>query len=110
MLPADWRDKRTAVSVKVADKRPFLDIEGMSTRTTLLANMASDLAALGVDHLDVPDIRGSDRRVSRAISEWVHRQRGSDNKRLYAGIRYASKLNSNWECWAVFEETAVEPI
>ena len=29
---------------------------------------------------------------------------------LYAGIRYLSRLNSEWECWAVFDHVAIREL
>ncbi len=37
------------------------------------------------------------------ISERAYMARDGDEPR-YAGIRYVSRLGSQWECWAVFED------
>jgi hypothetical protein len=31
----------------------------------------------------------------------------ADERALYAEIRYLSRLNSEWECWAVFDHVAI---
>lgn len=50
----------------------------------------------------------SDRRLSRLIAEYAHTATEVDGTPLYSGIRYASRIAARWECWAIFEGTAVE--
>jgi hypothetical protein len=105
-VAAEWRQRRIAVRVKV--KGTFLDVEALSTRARLRQELVTELARLGYDDFDVPTIRGSDRRPTRAVSQWAHEQTDRRGNRRYAGIRYMSRINSSWECWAVFEEVPVE--
>jgi hypothetical protein len=49
------------------------------------------------------------------IAKWAFDRRDLEGRPLFAGIRYLSRLNTDWECWAVFHdvdirETAQEPI
>lgn len=81
----------------------FIDVESVATHQFLRAELAAGLAALGVEDLDVATVRGPDRRVTQMISERAYMARDGDEPR-YAGIRYLSRLGSQWECWAVFED------
>ena len=108
-VPADWRHRRLAVRATVAaDERwtapRFLDVEAATTRALLRRQLGELLAFYGYDDLDVPTIRGGDRRVTRWIGRWAHEQRDDQDRPLYAGVRYLSRLSSDWECWAVFED------
>lgn len=108
-VPADWRHRRLAVRIVLAtDERypaaRFLDVEAATTRAVLRLELGELLAYHGYDDLDVPTIRGGDRRITRWIGRWAHQQRDSGGRPLYAGIRYLSRLSSDWECWAVFED------
>lgn len=118
-LPRDWRDRRAAVHAAVDPAWIFLDVETLKTRMFLQGELALGLSALGVQELDVPEIRGRDRRVTQLISEWAYQYtvdidaetRGAP----FAGIRYTSRVSSDWECWALYEETdlgvtSAEPI
>lgn len=49
-----------------------------------------------------------DRRLSRLIAEFAYTATEVDGTPLYSGIRYTSRIASEWECWAIFEGTAVE--
>jgi hypothetical protein len=110
-VPADWRTRRTAVSVSLGEGRdmPFLDIEHVDTHSYLRRELALGLASLGYQDLDVSVIRGSDRRVTRLVAEWAFRQTDMNGEWRYAGIRYLSRVCSEWECWAVFEDIDLVP-
>jgi len=109
-LPRDWRDRRTAVHIGVEPGWLFLDVESVKTRAFLQEELALGLAALGVHELDVPAIRGQDRRVTQLISEWtfnfVTDDGAGDGGAPFAGIAYASRVSTDWQCWAVFEGTS----
>ena len=106
-VPADWRSKRLLVKAQLTGK--FFDVEADGSRVILeqQTGLARDLASYGVTTLDVAAIRGADRRVTRRISQWVHDQTDADGVPVYAGIRYLSRMDTNWECWAVFERSPI---
>jgi hypothetical protein len=107
-LPADWRLRRLAVRATPADSPLmvslfpdgvlFLDVEAIETREHLRRELGDVLAFYGYDDLDVAVVRGSDRRITRWISYYAHSLRPR-----VAGIRYLSRLSSEWECWGVFD-------
>jgi len=109
-VPADWRHKRLLVTARLDGV--FFDVEAAHSRLALehQSSLAKILAGYGVTHLDVPAIRGADRRVTRHIAQWVHDQLNADDTPTYAGIRYLSRLNTDWECWAVFDRTAITEV
>jgi RES domain len=102
-IAADWRQRRIAVRATFPEDRPFLDVEATGTRAVLRKELASFLANLGLDDIDVPAIRSKDRRLTRIVSQWTWEARETAEPR-YAGIRFCSRLGSEWECWAVFED------
>lgn len=67
--------------------------------------MGAIVVALGYDHLDISILRGPDRRVTRLLSDYVWSLTDNSGHRRFAGIRYLSRHNSDWECWAAFEDT-----
>lgn len=118
-IPADWRQRRTAVHVRFPpdgsnSKFPmgiqFLDIESIETREAMRADFAPLLAYYHYDDLDVAVVRGRDRRMTRYVSQWAFQQVDDEGRPLYAGIRYLSRLNSEWECWAVFDDVQIEEL
>jgi hypothetical protein len=114
-VPADWRNNRIAVQArfipnKVLSEIRFLDVEALKTRRRLEAQLAPLLAYYGYSELDVPTVRGGDRRITRWIGKWAFDQRDEDERPVFAGIRYLSRLNTEWECWAVFHDVAIKEI
>ncbi|MDQ3896904.1 MAG: hypothetical protein M3326_06590 [Actinomycetota bacterium] len=106
-VPKDWWMRRTAVRVEVATDALFLDVEALSTRKFLQKELGAVLQLFGVDDLDVAAIRGRDRRVTRLISEWAWHQADPDGRPVFAGIRYLSRIETDWECWAVFDDVDI---
>ncbi len=115
-IPADWRQRRIAVHVRFpkeasASTEPrFLDIESIQTRQALLPDFEPLLKFYGYDDLDIPVVRGHDRRITRYISQWTYEQVDEDDRPIYAGVRYLSRLNNDWECWAVFDRITIEEL
>lgn len=103
-VAAEWREKRSTVHVLPGADHMFVDIEAIETREYLRKALALGLSALGYEDLDVPVIRGNDRRVTRLVAQWAFRQSDEDGFPLFHGIRYLSKLNTEWECWAIWED------
>ncbi len=103
-IPADWRQRRIAVRATFPEDRPFLDVEDAGTRAVLRQKLASWLALFGLDDIDVPAIRSKDRRLTRVVSQWVWEEHEAPGSLPFAGVRFCSRLGSEWECWAVFED------
>jgi hypothetical protein len=111
-VPAEWRVRRTAVRVRVPPDARFVDIESPQTHQHLRKHLALGLSSLGYSELDVAVVRGRDRRITRLVSEWVYRSTISeeDPSPAYAGIRYLSRINDAWECWAIFDDVELEVV
>lgn len=115
-VPADWRQRRIAVHATFpaqdhfAHGVQFLDVESIETRETLRNELAPLLAYYGFSDLDVPTVRGGDRRITRWIGQWAYEQVNDDGSPRFAGIRYLSRLNTAWECWAVFDQVPMTEI
>lgn len=107
-IAADWRQRRIAVRAKFPEERPFLDVEAASTRAILRDELPWLLAELGLDDIDVAAIRSKDRRLTRWIAQWAWHRRHETGAPKFAGIRFCSRLNTDWECWAVFEDVLPE--
>ncbi|MEV1084993.1 RES domain-containing protein [Streptomyces sp. NPDC050211] len=109
VVGADWRHARVAALATVTDGRPFIDVEHPETHAVLTEELAVALATLNVERLNVSSVRGDDRRVTRTISQWIHDQVDPRETRRYAGMRYLSKINTEWECWCLFADCYLEP-
>ncbi len=112
-VPADWRHRRLAVRVvpepsEAIPAAVFLDVEAPETRAVLRRELGQLLAFHGYSDLDVAVVRGSDRRITRWIGHWAREQRDLDGCLCLAGVRYLSRLSSDWECWALFDGAGLD--
>lgn len=107
-IPRDWRDRRIAVRASFAKARPFVDVEAAGTRKALSNELTWLLDAIGLDDIDVAAIRSSDRRLTRWVSQFVYQARFDYPSREYSGVRFSSRLNDDWELWAVYEDVQFE--
>jgi hypothetical protein len=103
-IPADWRHRRLAVCVELGGL--YLDVEAMESRRVMEPELRVLLSAYGYEELDIPAIMSSDRRLTRWISWWAWSRQDEAGAPLFAGIRYISRLNTAWECWAAFADRA----
>jgi RES domain len=105
-VPADWRQRRLAVRATTQEDVNFLDVEELGTREVLNKELGAALATLGVTDLDVSVIRSGDRRITRLISLWAWSQTDDEGEYRFGGLCYLSRINTDWECWALFSRTA----
>lgn len=105
-VPQNWRDQRCVVAANIADPLPFIDIDDPVTHEYLNAVMAEELADLGVETLDIGNVRGPNRLITRAASSWAYWAENAGGPK-YSGIRYMSRVLPDEECWAVFEGTPI---
>lgn len=102
-VSAAWRHERVAVRARLTSTpSAFLDVEHLETRVVLEHELASVMDRLGITEIDVAEIRGRDRRLTREIAAWAHRQTTDAGEPRFAGIRYLSRLSTDWECWGIF--------
>jgi hypothetical protein len=48
--------------------------------------------------------------MTRAIAWWAHQHRDDEGRYVFAGVRYLSRLDDAWECWAVFDDVEIEDL
>ncbi len=101
-VAASWRDARRIFTISLDDAAPFIDVEAPETRS----HFDDVLGSMLEHHLDVSDVRGRDRLLTRAIAEWAYAQLDEDGDGVYSGMRYMSR-HGDYECWAVFNGTPV---
>lgn len=103
-IPASWRDERRLFTVGTTDPALFIDVEDLETRQYIVGQIGEQLERLGIETLDIPDVRGMNRLLTREIARWVYSSLDEEGDYTYSGIRYVSKLD-NEECWAIFAGT-----
>ncbi|MEU6070704.1 RES family NAD+ phosphorylase [Streptomyces sp. NPDC047082] len=109
VIVRDWTSKRTMLRLEVPKYCRFLDVDDDITLKVLTARLSSRLAELGVDEqpLTSAHTRGSDRRITRAITEWTLDQQTPEGSPRIHGITYRSNYAQR-QCWAIYESTPVK--
>lgn len=108
-IAADWRERRQLSEIALSTPLPFLDVDATATHTFLTAEIAAPLETFGIDALNIGDVRGRNRLLTRAISQWAYAAVDADGDLRFSGIRYTSKLG-DWECWAIFDGSDVREV
>lgn len=91
-----WRQSHVLASARIESAGPLIDLEDLALRRTLEAELAPMLAAAGVRHLDISELRGRERRVTQHLARHLFATRGA------AGVVYRSHLDDG-HCLALFE-------
>ncbi len=102
-VPRDWRLTRRLGTALLAWSLPLADFEDAATIQALRAELAPIAARLGLGNVDFSAVSGPQREFTQHASLYVYSQVDASGGPRYAGIRYASRLNHAWECWALFE-------
>lgn len=110
LVTPGWRERRMLIRASVPRSALFLDLEAPQSVQALRREIGWALPALGLPDLDIGVLRGAERRITRIVSAWAHAREGTSGRPVYAGIRYLSRLNSAWECFAVFERTEIREV
>jgi hypothetical protein len=102
-VPADWCDERRLGRLRLGPGQRWLDLRAFQTREVLRRQFASELLDLGFPDLDLSVALTSNRALTQAIGRWAY-------ENGYHGIAYTSRFDVALNCWAVFDNAAIEPI
>lgn len=112
-IDANWREQHRIAHVRLGASatRPtleFVDLEDAATIAELNKRLRPILKHYGHSHLTLAGIHGEDRTITCWISQIIHDLVDADGNHPFAGIRYVSKHGADFECWATFEDVALE--
>lgn len=100
-VPPDWYRKRAVGTLVIhSTQGRWLDLRQLETREALRTELAQKLVELGLEDLDVSDVRSRNRELTQAIARWAYEQG-------YQGIVYKSRFDDSLDCWAIFEGALV---
>lgn len=104
LIRADWRLRRRVGHTLLDPSLKFVDIAHAETIQHLRSALAPLAARLGLTDIDLSSLTSQQRRFTQGCARYVYDQMDDSGKTRYAGIRYPSRLNAEWECWAVFDD------
>ena len=80
----------------------WLDVRPLETLAALRAVFGSTLHEFGLTDVDLSGVCGPQRMFTQSVAAWAY-------EHGYHGIVYASRLGATFECWAIFDNAAIEP-
>jgi hypothetical protein len=107
VVPADWRMRRHLAQTELEPTFRFADLAAPKTHQYLRRVLAPTISALGLHDLDFSAVIGPHRALTQHCSHVIYELRDGDGAPSFAGIRYVSRLNPEWECWAIFADRMV---
>ena len=93
-----WRESHSLVRARAVHDAPFADLEDVQLRQALERQFAELLEEHGMLHLDISDVRSTNRVVTQTISRDLYNQG-------VAGLLFASNIDDS-RCLAVMEGRA----
>lgn len=104
LLPADWRMRRRIGHTLLDPSLRFVDLSNAGTMQHLRTVLAALADRLGLVDVDLSSVTSQQRRFTQGIARYIYEQADESGVPLFAGIRYPSRLNPQWECWAIFAD------
>jgi hypothetical protein len=107
LIRADWRLRKVVGYTILAPHLRFVDLSTAQTTQYLRGVLALEAVEHGATDIDQSLLMESNRGFTRLVARHFYEQLHEDGSPIFAGIRYISRLDSNWECWAVFADRMV---
>ena len=104
ILSASWRLERQLYQTRLDRAMLFVDICSPTTIETLRRELAAVALRLGLSDIDFSTVIGPMREFTQECSRCIYEQTDDLGRPIFAGIRYKSRLNAEWECWAIFHD------
>lgn len=103
IIRADWRHRRH-VGETCLDSTPcFVDMMAAESIQHLRQKLAPAAAQLGLTDIDIGVLTEAQRRATQMCARYIYDVVDETGQPRFAGMRYLSRLNPCWECWAIFD-------
>ena len=83
---------------------PFVDLGSVRTLQYLRDSVDIWSDDAGPPDIDLSVVMGPARKITQRISRHIYEQLDAQGVPAFAGIRYVSRLDQDWECWALFAD------
>jgi RES domain len=103
-VPAEWRAVRRVGMTVIEPSAVFVDIGDARTLAVLRRVLAPTALRLDVPDVDLSAVTGPVRQLTQEAARYLYELRTSAGHPRFAGIRYTSRLDRSWECWAIFTD------
>lgn len=87
----------------------FVDIHTPEAVQQLRLALAARAAELGIGDVDLATLLGPERQLTQRAARHIYERFDRAGRPAFHGIRYLSRHNPDWECWALFDTRALPP-
>ncbi len=103
-IPATWRTVRRLGATVLDARLIIVDVFAPETIQELREALAPVATSLGIADIDIAALCGPARNLTQEIARYIYEQVDAAGQPLYSGLRYLSRYNTDWECWAIFTD------
>jgi hypothetical protein len=104
VVGADWQTQRMVTHTVLEPSLLFVDLTAAETIQYLRRPLAAVAHSLGLPDIDEAAVIGPNRAFTQRVARYLYEQCDDEGHPLYAGIRYCSRLDLEWECWALYAD------
>ena len=104
VIPVEWRQSRHIGHTFLDPSMQFVDLTAPDSIQHLRQTLAPIAHRLGFTDVDLGAMAGPERELTRACARYIYDLTDAQQRPLYGGLRYLSRLGSSWECWAIFHD------
>jgi hypothetical protein len=104
LVEAEWRLQRALGHTVLEPELQFVDMGSARTLQQLRASVGVWTPDPDAQDVDQSLVMGPSRRITQRIARYIYEQQNEFGIPRFAGIRYISRLDQNWECWAIFAD------
>lgn len=104
LISADWRVKRRICHATLDPGLVFVDLGALASMQYLRTQLAPLARQLGIEDVDLSTLMGPQRLFTQHCARHIYELTDALGRPRFAGIRYVSRLDATWECWAIFSD------
>jgi hypothetical protein len=104
LIPADWRLRRRIGHTIVDPEFRFVDVAHVESLQHLRTALAKPSQIAPLTDFDLSAVTSPQRILTQRCARYIYDQIDPEGAPAFAGIRYVSRLDSQWECWAFFSD------
>lgn len=104
IITYDWRNERQIGHTILDSSLRFADITTVSSFGHLRHALADVATELNFEDIDLSSLTSGQRQLTQQCARHIYELVGDNGVPLFAGIRFLSHLDAQWECWAIFND------
>lgn len=102
-VPQGWLQRRRIVGILTGEPLRFANVASEEGLRKMRPFLEDESRYLGYRDFDLGGVFGGGRRLTQLMARFAYERSCDDGSPAFHGVRYVSRLNPRWECWALFD-------